>query len=202
LIGSFTGASAVSFNSVAASFTVVSDTSITATVPAGSVTGAVTVTTTQGPATSPRPFTVLGTAGSNVAGAATVTALSENTSTGQLAVKAVDGYTDGASSGDYMDEWAKVGQKAGAWLNLQWSSPQTLGSITLFDRPNSNDQITGGTITFSDGSTLTVPSLPNDGSAFTLTFPAKTVTSLKLTVTAVSSTTLNIGLAEIQTRTG
>jgi hypothetical protein len=116
-------------------------------------------------------------------------------------VKAVDGFTDGNPLGSYMHEWATVGQKAGAWLNLQWSSPQTLGSITLFDRPNTNDQITGGTISFSDGSTLTVPSLPNDGSAFTLTFPAKTVTSLRLTTTSASSTTLNIGLAEIQTFT-
>jgi hypothetical protein len=197
----FTGASGVSFNGVPASFTVVSDTSITAQVPAGAVTGLVSVTTTLSTASSPRPFTVLGTAGSNVAATATVTASSENTSTGQLAVKAVDGNTDGAGTGDFTHEWATVGQKAGAWLNLQWSSPVTLDSIKLFDRPNANDQITGGTISFSDGSTLAVPSLPNDGSLVTLTFPAKNATSLRLTITTVSSTTLNIGLAEIQTFT-
>ena len=194
---SFTGASAVNFDVIPASFTVVSDTSITATVPTGSVTGKITVATTQGAATSPRPFTVLGTTGSNVAGAATVTASSENATTGQLAVKAVDGNTDGASTGDYTDEWATVGQKAGAWLNLQWSSPQVLGSITLSDRPNTNDQITGGTINFSDASSLNVLSLPNDGSPLTLTFPARTVTSLRLNITATSSTTLDAGLAEI-----
>ena len=108
-----------------------------------------------------------------------------------------DGYP-----GDYTHEWATLGEGAGAWLNLAWSSPQALTSITLFDRPNPDDQITGGTVTFSDGSSLAVGVLPNDGSPLTLTFAAKTVTSLKLTITSVSSTTQNIGLAEIQAFTG
>jgi LmbE family N-acetylglucosaminyl deacetylase len=148
-------------------------------------------------ASSPIVFTVTSSGAANVAPLATVTASSENSSTGQLAVKAVDGSTDGYP-GDYTHEWATNGQGVGAWLNLAWTSPQTLTSITLFDRPNLNDQIIGATITFSDGSSLPVGTLPNDGSPLTLTFPAKTVTSLKLTVTAVSATTRNIGLAEIQ----
>ena len=137
----------------------------------------------------------------NVAPQATVTASTEDSTTGQLAVKAVDGSADGYP-GDYSHEWATLGEGAGAWLNLAWSSPQTLTSIVLNDRPNTNDQITGGTITFSDGSTIAVPSLPNDGTPLTLTFAAKTVTSLKLTVTSVSATTQNVGLAEIQANTG
>ena len=68
----------------------------------------------------------------------------------------------------------------------------------LYDRPNSDDQVTGGTLTFSDGSTVNVPSLNNDGTATTITFPAKTTTSLLFTVTSVSSTTQNVGLSEIQ----
>jgi hypothetical protein len=148
-------------------------------------------------ATSPTSFTVSTTGTTNVAPLATVTASSQNTSTGQTAAKAVDGSILGYPA-DYTHEWATNGQKAGAWLNLAWSSPQSLTSITLNDRPNLNDQVTAGTITFSDGSTLTVGALPNDGSPLTVTFPAKTVTSLKFTVTAVSSTTQNVGLAEIQ----
>ena len=57
------------------------------------------------------------------------------------------------------------------------------------------------TITFSDGSSVSVGVLPNDGSPLTLSFAAKTVTSLRFTITAVSSTTQNIGLAEIQAYT-
>jgi uncharacterized repeat protein (TIGR03803 family) len=55
----FTGATAVSLNGVPANFTVVSDTYIKATVPAGATTGYVTVTTPTGVLTSNVPFHVL-----------------------------------------------------------------------------------------------------------------------------------------------
>jgi hypothetical protein len=197
----FTGATAAAVNGTSATFTVTSDTQAQLVVPAHATSGPLSITTPGGTATSTGNFTVATTASSNVAPSATVTASTESPSTGQLAIKAVDGFTDGYSTGDYTHEWATLAQKTGAWLNLQWSSPQTLGSITLYDRPNANDQIIGGTISFSDGSTLTVPSLPNNGSALTLTFPSKTVTSLRLTVTAVSAGTGNVGLAELRTFT-
>jgi hypothetical protein len=53
-----TGASSVAFNGAAASFTVNSDTQITATVPDGATTGAIAVTTAGGMATSSASFTV------------------------------------------------------------------------------------------------------------------------------------------------
>jgi hypothetical protein len=81
---------------------------------------------------------------------------------------------------------------------LTWSSPQTFTMIVLCDRPNLSDQITAGNIQFSDGSSIPVPTLNNDGTGVALTFPAKTVTSLQLNITAVSATTQNIGLSEIQ----
>src|SRR5438477_10533671 len=54
----FVGTTNVRFNGVAASFTVDSDTQITATVPRGSLTGPVTVSTPTGTASSPSDFTV------------------------------------------------------------------------------------------------------------------------------------------------
>src|SRR6266536_2476655 len=54
----FTGATALSLNGVAATFTVTSATQITATVPAGATTGKVSVTTPKGSASSPSNFTV------------------------------------------------------------------------------------------------------------------------------------------------
>ena len=97
-----------------------------------------------------------------------------------------------------MEEWATVGGKAGSWLSLTWATAQTFDTIVLYDRPNLNDQITGGNIQFSDGSSVSVGTLPNNGSANVLSFASKTVTSLQLNITSVSSTTQNIGLAEIQ----
>ena len=54
-----TGSTAVSFNGTAATFTVVSDTEITATVPAGATTGFVTVATPGGTLTSNKKFGVV-----------------------------------------------------------------------------------------------------------------------------------------------
>jgi LmbE family N-acetylglucosaminyl deacetylase len=136
-------------------------------------------------------------AGPNLALSATATASSQNPSTGQTASKAIDGAV-GGYPGNYMEEWATVSGGAGSWLALTWSSPQTIDTIVLYDRPNASDQITGGNITFSDGSRVTVGTLPNNGSASTLSFTAKTVTTLQLNITSVSSSTQNVGLAEIQ----
>ena len=57
----------------------------------------------------------------NVARAAgvAVTASSQNTSSGQTAVKAVDGVPSGYP-GDSSKEWATVGGKAGSWIRLVW----------------------------------------------------------------------------------
>jgi len=55
----FTGTTAVSLNGIPVSFTVTSDTLLTATVPAGATTGYVTVTTPSGTLTSNVPFRVL-----------------------------------------------------------------------------------------------------------------------------------------------
>jgi hypothetical protein len=55
----FTGATAVAFNGVSATFTVNSATQITAKVPAGATTGKITVTTPSGVATSTNAFTVM-----------------------------------------------------------------------------------------------------------------------------------------------
>jgi hypothetical protein len=54
----FTGSTAVAFNGVSATFNVVSDTAITATVPASATTGPVTVTGARGTGTSVGNFTV------------------------------------------------------------------------------------------------------------------------------------------------
>ena len=134
---------------------------------------------------------------SNIAPLATVTASSENISTGQLAVKAVDGVPDGYPV-DYTKEWATLNEKSGAWIQLTWSSANTVDRIILYDRPNTNDQILSATLSFSDGSTLQVGPLDNAGGATEYTFSAKVITSVTMTVDQTSSSSSNIGLAEIE----
>jgi hypothetical protein len=132
----------------------------------------------------------------NVARKATVTASS--TSKGYTAEAAIDGIVGGYPE-DISAEWAADGEKASAMLQLNWDKPQIINRIWLFDRPNTHaDQVTACTLTFSDGSTITVGELPDDAStAKEITFPTKKVNWLKFVVTAVKPQTQNIGLAEI-----
>jgi hypothetical protein len=135
--------------------------------------------------------------GTNIAPLASASASSENAGAGQQASKAIDGVING-SPNDPTKEWATINGGAGSWLQLNWSNPQSVTGIVLYDRPNLNDQITSGNIQFSDGSGLSFGSLYNSGAGGVLTFPAKTISSLRVNVTAVSGTTTNVGLAEIQ----
>ena len=133
----------------------------------------------------------------NISSLAAVTASSETLPSGQLAIKAVDGVIDGYP-GDYTKEWATSGGRAGSWLQLNWSVPYTVDKVILYDRPNLNDKILSATLSFSDGSTLTVGPLNNAGAATEYTFSPKVITSMRMTVNTVSGGTQNVGLAEIQ----
>jgi LmbE family N-acetylglucosaminyl deacetylase len=132
----------------------------------------------------------------NLATIAAVSVSSENDQYQQQGIKAIDGVVDGAPApGDYTKEWATNGQLAGAWITLTWTLPVTTSQVVLYDRPNLTDNVTSATLSFSDGSTVPVGTLPNDGSPLAVSFPSKTVTWMTFTVnTAVGQ---NIGLAEI-----
>jgi LmbE family N-acetylglucosaminyl deacetylase len=135
----------------------------------------------------------------DVAPLASASASSQNTSTGQLASSTIDGVISGYPT-DNTAEWATVGGGVGSWLKLAWPVSYTISDVVLFDRPNLNDQITSGTLTFSNGTVVSFGALPNNGATgltVTLAAPIAT-TSVLMTVTGVSSTTLNVGLSEIQ----
>ena len=129
------------------------------------------------------------------AGGVLVTASSEATALGQTAQKAVDGYAGGPASRHR--EWRAVGG-AGAWLLIAFPEPTEVNGVVLHDRPNLADQITGAALHFSDGSTEAVGALPNNGSGSSLSFPARTTTSVRLEIVSVSETTTRTGLAEIE----
>ena len=187
---SLSSASAVSPTFVAPTGPVTLVFQLTASGAAGSTSDQVAISVAAPPAPPSGPS-------ANVASSATVTASSQDTADGQGAINAVDGVAAGypASPGN---EWSTVKGKAGSWIQLTWSSPQTLAKVVLYDRPNLVDQATGGTLAFSDGSTVTVGALPNDGSPLTVTFAPRTVTSVRFTVTSVLAGTANVGLAELE----
>jgi len=133
----------------------------------------------------------------NVASKATASASSVEANMPSTADGAIDGIVGGYPSAREQ-EWASNQETTGAWLQLDWTVPQTVDQVWLYDRPNADDQVTAGTITFSDGSSVPVGTLPNDASApAVVKFPAKTITWLRFTVTGVSQTTQNVGLSEI-----
>jgi hypothetical protein len=133
---------------------------------------------------------------SNVALKAKV--IASSTYKGYSAEAAIDGIVGGYPE-DISTEWASNGEKASAFLQLNWNKAQTINRIWLFDRPNTHaDQVIAGTLIFSDGSSIKVSELPDDASAAKeITFSPKEITWLKFVVTAVKPDTQNIGLAEI-----
>ena len=133
----------------------------------------------------------------NIAPLASVTASSQNVGTNQLALKAVDGFIDGYP-GDYTKEWATSNGRTGSWLELSWSHSYSVSQVVLYDRPNLNDQITSATLTFSDGSLVTVGVLNNSGSAVVVNFAPVVTNKVRVTVNTVSGSTINIGLSEFQ----
>jgi len=133
---------------------------------------------------------------SNIAPKAKVTVSS--TYKGYSAEAAIDRVVGGYPE-DISDEWASNGEKASASLQLSWDKAQTINRIWLFDRPNTNaDQVTTGTLIFSDGSSINVGQLPDDAAAAKeISFGPKEITWLKFVVTATKPETQNIGLSEI-----
>ena len=190
---------------VVLSSTTVAKPTFTAPATAGALTFSLVVndgTVNSAAATTTVTVVAAPTSGTNLALTSTVTASTQNTSTAQTAVKVIDNNTTGYPAADYSHEWATLGQGAGAWVKLTWTGAQTIGKIVLYDRPNTTDQITAGTLTFSNGTTVAVGPLNNDGTATTITFTPRSVTSVQLTVTAVKSGTANAGLAEFQAYAG
>jgi hypothetical protein len=125
------------------------------------------------------------------------TATSSSSEHGYSPAGVIDGNASGYPHGKQF-EWASNHEKAGAWVKLEWSQPQTIDTIWIYDRPNTTDQVLGGLLTFDDGSTLDVDELPNDGAKpAEMTFPAKTVRSVTFKITKVTEATQNAGVAEI-----
>lgn len=108
-----------------------------------------------------------------------------------------DGVADG-EPGDPINEWFVKNGKKGGWVKLTWGHEVKATRVLLYDRPNLSDQVLAGKLTFSDGSSVEVGELPNDGKTpANITFPEKTITWVRFDITQVSPKTGNEGLSEM-----
>ncbi|MCU6708059.1 glycosyl hydrolase-related protein [Paenibacillus sp. J5C_2022] len=125
---------------------------------------------------------------SNPARRAAVTASSEQ---GYLPpILATDGIIGTHNSG----EWAS--NETNPWIRLDLIGGQKINRVVLYDRVNMLDNARSGTLTFSDGSSVSVSGIPDDGTAKEVVFDSRTVTWVKFEVTG--GTGPRVGLSEIQ----
>lgn len=101
-----------------------------------------------------------------------------------------------AIDGNTSTDWASLSQ-SNPWIRVTWSEPKTVRYIRIGDRPNTNEAANGGTLTFSDGSTVTVTGIPDNGTLLRVDFPIKSgITWVEFQV--VGGTGANVGLCEFQ----
>jgi hypothetical protein len=81
------------------------------------------------------------------------------------------------------------------------SSQQLIKSVRLYDLQGTSSGITGGTLSFSDGSSVKVGSISKSGTVINLGIAGKNVNYIRFTVTAARFP-YNIGLAEFQAYNG
>jgi hypothetical protein len=97
--------------------------------------------------------------------------------------------TDGAPS-----EW--VSTQTNPWIQVRWVNPHTVDRVVLFDRVSTASNVNGGTLTFSDGTSVAVSGVPSNGAAKVVAFAPKTVTWVRFQ--AAGGAGAGNGLAELR----
>lgn len=110
--------------------------------------------------------------------------------------------TDGMIGVPGKGEWACLGDTTDwgyirfPWVQLTWKEPQKINRVVLFDRPSARDHVAGGKLLFSDGSTVWVNQIPNEGFGKEVRFETKTVMWVKFIVTDGKGK--DLGFSEIE----
>lgn len=113
-----------------------------------------------------------------------------------------DNIKDGIIGVANKGEWACKGDTTDwgyvsfPWIQLDWSQPQAINKILLFDRSSLNNHIASGRLIFSDGSVVWVDEIPNDGTAKLVKFETKKVTSVRFETTDGDGK--DLGFSEIE----
>lgn len=103
--------------------------------------------------------------------------------------------TDGVVGYHDNGEWASSGE-VNPWIQLSWDAAVTMDRIRVYDRINLADNALSGVLRFSDGTSLTVTEIPEDGSVKEVVFDQKTVEWVIFEVTGGMGS--NVGLSEIE----
>ena len=110
--------------------------------------------------------------------------------------------TDGIIGIDGKGEWACEGITTDwgyirfPWIQLDWNEPVLINKILLFDRSNLSDHIAGGKILFSDGTTIWVNQIPNDGTVKLVQFDTKKISWMRFIATDGNGK--DLGFSEIE----
>ena len=109
---------------------------------------------------------------------------------------------DGVFLQDGRGEWACQGSVTSwgvmhlPWALLEWDEEVSVDRVVLYDRTTLAEHLAGGTLSFSDGTSLSVTCIPNDGSPREIRFPAKKIRWLGFQ--AGDGAGKDIGLSEIE----
>ena len=117
--------------------------------------------------------------------------------------KDLQAVVDGVKQQDGVGEW--IGGSPNHWtgwirmpknLELKWQASQKINKVVIYDRPTLKEHMGACTLTFSDGFRVDICAIANDGSAKTVVFEPRTVTSMRLD--GVDGVGEKIGLSEIE----
>ncbi|WP_461534096.1 GH92 family glycosyl hydrolase [Sinomicrobium sp.] len=82
------------------------------------------------------------------------------------------------------------------WVELRWEKPRKINRIVVYDRPTEKEFTAGGKLVFSDGSSIWVNRIPNNGEGKEVRFDTKAVEWVKFQVTDGDGK--DLGLSEIE----
>lgn len=82
------------------------------------------------------------------------------------------------------------------WVQLEWDSTVHVEKIIIYDRPDKKKNASGGVLHFSDGSKVSVLSIPNDGAPCVVQFTPRSTDWIRFEITDGEGE--NIGLSEIE----
>lgn len=82
------------------------------------------------------------------------------------------------------------------WIQLEWDSIVCINKIVLYDRADKNTHTAAGTLYFSDGTSIIVNTIPDDGTPKVVEFDSKKVNWVRFQVTDGEGK--NLGLSEFE----